>query len=122
MYGMGADIYYYDDMGIRRDLPFDFTEFGAAVIDDLWGNVDAGICIDDAVERLMDEIDYWRSKLALVDNGFKKVAADAMEHPLEDDYEYELSLLVRNRQAAQDAVEALEEDLSMLLGRSVLDE
>lgn len=122
MYGMGADIYYYDDMGVRRDLPFDFTEFGAAVIDDLWGNVDAGICIDDAVERFMDEIDYWRGKLALVDNGFKKVTEMAMEHPLEDDYDYELSLLVRNRQAAQDAVDALEEDLSMLLGRSVLDE
>ena len=121
MFGIGADIYYYDDMGVRRDLPFDFTEFGAAVLDECYGGVDASVCIDEVVERFMDELDYWWSKLQLVDNGFKRVTEDAMEHPLDSDYEYEIALLNRNRETAQEAIAALEQYLGMILGRDMYD-
>lgn len=149
MMGMGADLYYSDDFitedfifeddlldadGDRRQelyfldddefgydnpLAFDFTDAGAAVMDDICRGVDGLYTVDDAVERFMEEIDYFRSKIAEIQHGFEVVSARAMEYPTECDWDHEIQKLQWSLIPKQETLNMLEEDLSRLLGREV---
>ena len=149
MMGMGADLYYADDtdtdirskelynndstairsnelyfldddeFGYDNPLAFDFTDAGAAVMDDMCRGVDALYTVDDAVERFMEEIDYFRSKIAEIQHGFEVVSARAMEYPTECDWDHEIQKLQWSLIAKQETLDMLESDLSRLLGREV---
>lgn len=133
MMGMGADLYYTDEDVNRskelyflednddylNPLAFDFTDAGAAVMDDLYRGVDVLYTVEDAVERFMDEIDYFRTEIAKIQHGFAVVAGRAMEMPTECDWGMELQKLNWSLIAKEETLAMLEEDLGRLLGRDV---
>ena len=149
MMGMGADLYYADDtdtairskelynndstdirskelyfldddeFGYDNPLAFDFTDAGATVMDDMRRGMDALYTVDDAVERFMEEIDYFRGKIAEIQHGFEVVSAQAMEYPTECDWDHEIQKLQWSLIAKQETLDMLESDLSRLLGREV---
>lgn len=138
MMGMGADLYYSDDTdtAIRskelyflddqddydNPLAFDFSDAGAAVMDELWrysGGSETSYTIDDAVERFMEDIDYFRTEIAKIQQAFGVLMQQAMEAPLEEDYDREFQKLYWGLIHKQETLDMLEEDLSRLLGRDV---
>lgn len=143
--GMGADLYYSDDYAVTAEdlleadadrrqelyfldddefgydnpLAFDFTDAGAAVMDDMCRGVDALYTVDDAVEKFMEDIDYFRTEIARIQHGFEVVSAQAMEHPTECDWDMEIQKLQWSLIHKQETLDMLESDLSRLLGRDV---
>ena len=116
------NLYFLDldpyEFGVNNPLPFDFSDAGATVMDDMMRGVDALYNVDDAVERFMEEIDYWRTRIAEIENGFAKVMEGSMEYPLEDHWEADIQQLQRSLVRKRETLELLEGDLSMLLGRT----
>lgn len=115
------ELYFLDDdeFGYDNPLAFDFTDAGAAVMDDMCRGVDALYTVDDAVEKFMEEIDYFRTKIAEIQHGFEVVSARAMEYPTECDWDAEIQKLQWSLIAKQETLDMLESDLSRLLGREV---
>ena len=120
MMGMGADLYFLEDQDdFDNPLAFDFTDAGATVMDDLYRGVDALYTVDDAVERFMEDIDYFLTEIAKIHQAFGVLMEQAMEAPLEEDYDMEFQKLYWGLIHKQETLEMLEEDLSRLLGRDV---
>ena len=115
------ELYFLDDdeFGYDNPLAFDFTDAGAAVMDDMCRGMDALYTVDDAVERFMEEIDYFRTKIAEIQHGFEVVSARAMEYPTECDWDMEIQKLQWGLIMNQETLDMLESDLSRLLGREV---
>lgn len=123
MFGMGADIYYLADEYEGGDpLQYDFSDAGATVMDDMCRGVDGLYTIEDAIERFMDEIDYFRSRVEEIKQQFSDIAEMAMENPTGKDWGREIQGLQWSLMMKQETLDMLESDLSMLLGRSVIDE
>ena len=118
------ELYFLDDQDdFDNPLAFDFSDAGAAVMDELYrggcyGN-EGLYTVEDAVERFMEEIDYWRTEIARVQHGFEVVAGRAMEMPTECDWDMELQKLQWSLVAKEETLAMLEEDLGRLLGRDV---
>lgn len=123
MMGMGADLYFLEDQDdFDNPLAFDFTDAGATVMDELWrysGGSGTSYTVDDAVEKFMEDIDYFRTEIARIQHGFEVVSAQAMEHPTECDWDMEIQKLQWSLIAKQETLDMLESDLSRLLGREV---
>ena len=118
--GQPHELYFLEDNDdYLNPLAFDFTDAGAAVMDDLYRGVDALYTVEDAVERFMDEIDYFRTEIAKIQHGFEVVAGRAMEMPTECDWNMELQKLQWSLIAKEETLAMLEEDLGRLLGRDV---
>lgn len=119
---MTQNLYFLDydpyGFGVNNPLAFDFSDAGAAVMDDMMRGVDGLYTIDDAAERLMEEIDYWRTRLAEIENGFTKVMEGKMEYPLEEHWDADIQQLQRSLVSKRETLDMLEGDLSMLLGRT----
>lgn len=123
MMGMGADLYFLEDQDdFDNPLAFEFSDAGATVMDELWrysGGSGTSYTVDDAVEKFMEDIDYFRTEIARIRHGFEVVSAQAMEHPTECDWDMEIQKLQWSLIAKQETLDMLESDLSRLLGREV---
>lgn len=123
MMGMGADLYFLEDQDdFDNPLAFEFSDAGATVMDELWrysSGSGTSYTVDDAVEKFMEDIDYFRTEIARIRHGFEVVSAQAMEHPTECDWDMEIQKLQWSLIAKQETLDMLESDLSRLLGREV---
>ena len=123
MMGMGADLYFLEDPDdYDNPLAFEFSDAGATVMDELWrysGGSGTSYTVDDAVEKFMEDIDYFRTEIARIQHGKEVVSAQAMEHPTECDWDMEIQKLQWGLIHKQETLDMLESDLSRLLGREV---
>lgn len=125
MMGMGADLYFLEDPDdYDNPLEFEFSDAGATVMDELWrysGGSGTSYTVDDAVEKFMEDIDYFRTEIARIQHGKEVVIARAMEYPTECDWDMEIQKLQWGLIHKQETLDMLESDLSRLLGRDVVE-
>ena len=114
--GVRTACYLRDDFqfGTMHSIGIEFSDIGTQSIRD------AGItCVDDAVEKFIDEIDYWEDKVRGYDEDYKQIYRLQLEDPIALDYDDAYNRLYLRRVMACDTVRLLREDLEMLLGRAV---
>ena len=92
---------------------FNISEEGERV---LRGNQDSLYSIDDAVERFMDEIDYYAEKLAEIEESQMELHALALREPLAMNYDEKFQELHWSWMIKNQIKTALERDLGELLG------
>ena len=95
---------------------FNISEEGVRVIS---GNSDNIYSIDDATERFMDEIDYWTGELVAIEESQKELMRQAVRDPLAMNYDEKFSELKWHWEVKNQIRNALEQDLSELLGHNV---
>ena len=87
---------------------FEISEEGAHV---LRGSCEQMSSIDDAVERFMDEIDYWTGKIAEIEEAQRELHKEAMRNPCGMDWDAKFQELHWSWLAKTQVKEALEKDL-----------
>lgn len=73
-------------------------------------------CIEDAVDKFIEEIMYWEAKLRDIDNGYAELLKMSLTAPVAMDYDMQLRTLTWSRKFAEETVSMLRRDLDLVRG------
>lgn len=111
---LGDTYCYTDGFGFVRPMDIEFSEEGELLLKE------AGIyCLDDAVEKFIDEIDHINAKIDEIYREFSEYHLKQLEDPLSEDFERHYQGLYWSLLMKKSLRERLTWDLESLLGRSV---
>lgn len=110
-----SEAYYYTDgFGFTSQIDIEFSREGETLLKN------AGIyCLDDAVEKFIDEIDRTNAKIDEIYRKFSEYHLKQLENPLSEDFEKEYQSLYWSLLIKKELRDNLTKDLESLLGRSV---
>lgn len=98
-------------------VDYDISEIGAMHLSE--ANIH---CVDDAVDKFIEVINYYEEKISDIDRGFAELSKMQLENPIAMDYEAEYNSLNWSRMFNEQVLDALKKDLGSILGRGIEDE
>lgn len=97
-------------------IEVDISPTGTAILEGYGAGV---MYIEDAIERILDEIEYFNKRIADTELGHEELWKQALEDPTAMDYETYHTELERNRQHYKKTKAILQQDLETLYGAEV---